>query len=129
MSTDTDSISTLIADCYFNGAFNALDTAAMARGFHPDFAIFSADGDKLARYPIQTWLGAIEQRKAAPGFDIATARRACRIVKLDVTGDAAAAKIEIDRDGQRLYTDYLSLLRFAEGWKIVAKVYMDHSSG
>jgi len=34
----------------------------------------------------------------------------------------------IDRDGLRLYTDYLSLVRFPDGWKIVAKVYMDHSA-
>jgi hypothetical protein len=128
MSTDTDLISAVIAEGYFNGAFNGLDTAAMKRAFHRDFAIFSADGDALARYPIGTWIGAIEQRKAAAGFDVSSARRSCRIVQLDVTGAAAAAKIEIDRDGLRLYTDYLSLLRFADGWKIVAKVYVDHSS-
>lgn len=43
----------------------------------------------------------------------------CRIVSLDVTEDCAAAKVEISKDGRLVYTDYLTLLKFRDGWKIV----------
>ncbi len=124
---DSAAIRKVIDDSYCNGAYNRLDTKAMAQGFHPEFAILGADGDAIERYPIHTWIDAIEARKAAPGFDPASALRACRIINIDVTDGAASAKVEIDRDGTLLYTDYLSLLKFAQGWKIVAKVYAEHA--
>ncbi|MCO6477716.1 MAG: hypothetical protein J5I94_13885, partial [Phaeodactylibacter sp.] len=40
-----EEIKELILKSYVNGAFNALDPDAMRAGFHPDFAIFSADGE------------------------------------------------------------------------------------
>ena len=50
----------------------------------------------------------------------------CKIASLDITGGSAAAKIELSRDGKMIYTDYLSLLKFDDGWKIAAKVYYAH---
>jgi hypothetical protein len=119
-------IKQLIAEGYCNGAFNALDTAAMARAFHPEFAILGNDGEKLERFAIKDWLAAIETRKKKPDFDPKSTERACRVTQVDWTGNVAAAKVEIDKAGLRQYTDYLSLVRFPSGWKIVSKVYFDH---
>jgi len=123
---DKADIETVIKTSYFNGAFNDLDTEAMREGFHPEFAIFSADGEELSRYPIDVWIKGIEKRKQDPNFDPSKAKMECKIVSLDVTGGAAAAKIEISKDGRLVYTDYLSLLKFSDGWKIAAKVYQSH---
>lgn len=123
---DATDIETVIKASYFNGAFNDLDTTAMRQGFHPGFAIFSADGEELSRYPIDAWIEGIEKRKKDPEFDPSKAKMECTIVSLDVTGGAAAAKIEISKDGRLVYTDYLSLLKFSDGWKIAAKVYQSH---
>jgi len=123
---DKADIETIIKASYFNGAFNDLDTQAMRQGFHPEFAIFSADGEDLSRYPIDAWIEGIEKRKQDPKYDSSKAKMDCKIVSLDVTGGAAAAKIEISKDGRLVYTDYLSLLKFADGWKIAAKVYQAH---
>ena len=35
-------------------------------------------------------------------------------------------KIELRIEGKHKYTDYLSLYKFNEGWKIVSKIYCDH---
>jgi len=126
-SHDEKTIVKTIAESYFQGAYNALDTAAMARGFHPEFAILGADGDEMERYTISQWIAAIDGRKAQPGFDFESARRDCRIIDLNVTNGVAMAKVEIDKDGKLLYTDYLSLLKFAGGWKIASKVYFEHA--
>jgi hypothetical protein len=111
---------------YFNGAFNELDTVSMRKGFHPDFAIFSAKGINISRYPIDAWIKSTEKRKQDPNFDKAQAKMDCKIASLDVTEGCAAAKIEISKNGKMVFTDYLSLLKFEDGWKIVAKVYHAH---
>ncbi len=116
----------VVNEAYCDGAYNALNTRRMAEGFHPDFAIFGADGDALERYPIKTWISAIEARKVKAGFDPASAVRTCQIISVDVTGDVAMVKAKIIKAGQLQYTDYLSLLKFKAGWKIVAKIYTEH---
>ena len=123
---DADAIRAVIEKSYFHGAFNELDPDAMRAGFHADFAIFSADGDAMAKFPIATWADSVARRKGAPGFDPQKNRWDCRIVTLDVTGGAAAAKVELSRNGKLVYTDYLSLLKFSSGWRIAAKVYQEH---
>lgn len=125
-SSDDAAVRDLVHRAYCNGAYNALDTDAMAQGFHPEFAIISAGGDALERYTISKWIAAIDKRKSAPGFDPASAKRQCYLTSVDVTGDVANVKMEVRKDGTRIYTDYLFLLRFADGWKIVSKIYQDH---
>ena len=116
----------VVTESYFNGAFNKLDTKAMREGFHSTFAIFSAKGNEISKYPIDTWINGIEKNKQSINFDIAKAKMDCKIVSTDVTGGSAAVKVRISKDGKPIYTDYLSLLKFKDGWKIVAKVYHRH---
>lgn len=119
-------VKSLIEKAYINGAFNALDPDAMAAGFHPDFAIFSAKGESIQKYPIKDWVESVRKRKAADGFDAAKNKWEHHFALIDVTGGSASAKIELSKDGKKVYTDYLSLLKFESGWKIVAKVYHKH---
>jgi hypothetical protein len=119
-------VKALVERCYVNGAFNDLDPAAMREGFHPDFAIFSADGEAIRRYPIAEWAGKTEEKKASADFDPAKNKWEHKFASVDVTGGSAAVKLELLKDGKHVYTDYLSLLKFDSGWKIVAKVYHNH---
>jgi len=50
------------------------------------------------------------------------AQRKRRIVSVDVVGDAAYAKIELDYPKVR-FTDYMTLLKLDGEWKIMNKVY------
>ena len=47
---------------------------------------------------------------------------------MDVTGNAATVRLELYRDGKHAFTDYLSLYRFPDGWKIVSKTFQAHGS-
>lgn len=120
-------VKSLIEKAYINGAFNALNPDAMSAGFHPDFAIFSAKGEAIQKYPIKEWVENVRKRKAKDDFDPAGNKWEHRFVEVDVTGGSASVKIELSKDGKKVYTDYLSLLKFDSGWKIVAKVYHKHS--
>jgi hypothetical protein len=125
-SDPAEEVRAVVEKSYINGAFNALDPEAMTSGFHPDFAIFSADGENIKRYPIGEWVAGVEKRKADPEFDPAKNVWEHKLPVIEVTGGAASVKVELYRDGTLVFTDYLSLLRFDSGWRIVAKVYHKH---
>ena len=64
-----------------------------------------------------------EFAKGAPGKPADDeAQRKRRIVSLDVVGDAAYAKIDLDYPKVH-FTDYMTLLKVDGEWKIMSKVY------
>lgn len=119
-------IRTLIEKAYIQGAFNAQNVADMEAGFHKDFAIFSAKGTELGRYEIGDWIAGIKKRKAGKDYDPNAAKMAYKITQIDVTGGAASARVDLSKEGKLIYTDYLSFIKFEDGWKIAAKVYHRH---
>jgi len=125
LADDVADVRAVVETSYINGAFNGLDPDAMRAGFHPDFAIFWAEGEDIGRYPIGTWAEGVAKKKADPEFDPAANKWAHELV-IDVTGGVASVKVELSHEGQLVYTDYLSLIRFESGWRIVAKVYHKH---
>ena len=123
LADDVADVRQVVEASYINGAFNALDPDAMRDGFHPDFAIFWAEGEDIGRYPIGTWAEGVAKRKADPEFDPASNKWEHELPMIDVTGGVAMVKVELSREGELVYTDYLSLIKFDSGWRIVAKVY------
>ena len=49
-----------------------------------------------------------------------------KFLMVDVVGNAGFAKIEFYKGDKLAYTDFLSLYRFKDGWKLVAKIYNQH---
>ncbi len=119
-------IKDLVKSAYVHGAFNELNPEAMANGFHKDFAIFSAKGEELSRYEIEDWVAGVKKRQGSDKFDPKNNVWEHNFAIVDATGSSAIAKVELSKDGRHVYTDYLSLLKFESGWKIVAKVYTKH---
>jgi hypothetical protein len=39
------------------------------------------------------------------------------------TADAAVAKVDLHRNGKHIFTDYIALYRFDDGWKLVGKTF------
>jgi len=124
--SDKDQIKKVIEEGYVHGAFNELNPEAMRKTFHEDFAIFSPKGNEISKYPIDTWAKGVEKRKSSDEFDPSKNKWDHKFATIDITGNAAAVKIELSKDGKHVYTDYLSLLKFDDGWRIVAKVYYQH---
>ncbi len=123
----TEEVKSLVLKAYVNGAFNALDADAMRKGFHEDFAIYSPKGEAISKYPIKVWADGVAKRKSG-NYDAKSSKNKWdhNFANVDVTGNAAQVKIELFNQGKHVYTDYLSLLKFDSGWRIVAKVYHQH---
>ena len=126
-SAEADIVQVIEAS-YIHGAFNEQNTEAMRAGFHPIFKIHGVGKGKLSTYPIADWVSGIEKQKAKDDYKAQVWEH--RFPMIDITGNAAVVKVELFKvegaDKTHVYTDYLSLLKFADGWKITDKVYTQH---
>lgn len=124
--SDVDAIKEVVETGYVHGAFNELNPEAMTKTFHEDFAIYSPKGEAISKYPIGQWVAGVEKRKNSDEFKAEDNVWDHKFNYVDVTGNSAQVKLELHKDGNHVYTDYLSLSKFDSGWRIVAKVYHKH---
>lgn len=123
---DKEQIKKVITDAYVNGIQNSGSLEDIDKGFHPGFELIGVgtDSSTITKRPIYTWREGIRQAKAAGRAP--SVKTECQFVNIDITGLAAVAKIELFREGKKIFTDYLSLYKFKEGWRIVSKIYNRH---
>ncbi len=126
VSNEEEAVKEVIMNGYVHGAFNELNPEAMAETFHKDFAIFSVNGEEIGRYPISNWIESTKKRKESADFDPENNVWEAEFTNISVTGNAASVELKLHRKGKHVFTDYLSLLKFESGWKVVAKVYHRH---
>jgi hypothetical protein len=122
-SSDEDAIKALIQSAYVDGLQNLGDLGKTRAGFHPDFVLLGLRDGTLTRLPIAEWIASAEKRKADGAKPPLTV---CKFLVIDVTGSAASVKLELHQNDRRIFTDYLSLYKFPDGWKIVGKIYFRH---
>lgn len=100
---------------YIEGTANG-EPERLHRAFHPDFNLYFVRNDS-----VKVWSGRSYVGNVKPGRK---SNRIGKIVSVDITGDAAMAKVEIDMPARkRLYTDYFLLLKTEGRWQIVHKSF------
>lgn len=122
-ASDEEAIKALIQTPYVDGLQDLGNLEKTRAGFHSDFVLLGLRDGQLTRLPIADWIASTDKRKAA---GLKPPLTTCKFLQVDITGDAAMVKLELHREGQRIFTDYLSLYRFPDGWKIVGKIYYRH---
>ena len=118
--SDETAITQQVQQAYVDGLLNLGDLERTRAGFHPDFVLLGLRNGQLTRFPIADWIASAEKQKTAGQKPPLTT---IRKISIDVTGTAAAVRLELDRAGKLVYTDYLSLYKCADGWKTVGKIY------
>ena len=112
--TDLEAITATLND-YLEGTANG-EPERVTQAFHKDLNLYSIKNDTLSVWNGQNYITGI-----TPGRK---SNRIGRIVSIDYENDAAIAKIEILMPGpQRIYTDYMMLLKIEGSWKIVHKSF------
>jgi len=112
--TEYESITSTLND-YMEGTANG-EPDRVSNAFHPDLNLYSVANDSVRVWAGQDYISRFEPGKKS--------NRIGRIVSIDYENDAAVAKIEILMpDYKRIYTDYLMLLKYQGGWKIIHKSY------
>ncbi len=122
-STDDEgAIREMLVEAYVEGIYVNRDHEAVIKGFHPDFILHVYDGGNLIQAPLELWLGRLQldgtrnPESIDYKFDL-----------INITGNAAIAKMLIFENSQLLYTDYFGLYKFEDGWKIVNKIFYEHN--
>ncbi len=121
-----DAVKKVIMDAYVLGIHNGGPIEDIEKGFHPSFELLGIgqDGSTITKLPIYTWIANIKQARAAGRTP--SVKTECKFLSVDITGNAATAKFELIREGKTIFTDYLMLYKFNEGWRIVGKIYYKH---
>jgi hypothetical protein len=104
---------------YLDGLYEG-DADKIATAFHPLSHLYSEANGEVADLPRERWLELVRNRPApkAQGHP-----RHDRIVTIDQSGPVTAfAKVECALP-PRFFVDYLTLIKTAAGWKIVAKAF------
>ena len=85
--------------------------------FHPEAKLFFINDGKFTQRTSEEYIAG-SPGKPAPD----EAQRKRTIEMIDITGDAAVAKLVLDYPNAKL-TDYMSLLKIDGEWKIVNKIF------
>ena len=75
--------------------------------------------------PIEEWIANNEKAKKETPAPASKAEG--KFANVDITGNNAVVKLELYRENKKIFTDYLVLYKFTEGWRIVSKTYYRHS--
>lgn len=119
---EKEAIIKVIDESYVQGIQNKVNIVNIEKGFHPGFNLLGIDNQgNLTKYPIYTWSANVG--RAVEAGQMPSVMTTAEYPMIDITGNAAIAKVELYRDGKQIFTDYLSLYKFADGWKIVSKIY------
>jgi hypothetical protein len=96
------------------------DTHKLAAAFHEVSHLYSLGPDGVTDLPRSDWLKMVGDR---PSPKSQAFERADRIVSIDFSGpETACVKVECAVP-PRYFTDYLTLLKFKDGWRIVSKTF------
>jgi hypothetical protein len=121
---DVEAVKAVVKSAYVEGVHVKADGALMRAGFHPAFHMLVLKDGVMTPVSLDDWAGRIEKGAAERKGPAPVIRH--EFTRVDVTGDAAVVHLELYRDGAHAFTDYLSLYRFADGWKIVSKIFQAH---
>ena len=123
---DRAAVEAVVKTAYVDGVHAKGDPALMRQGFHPDFRMSVLHDGVMTQVSLEDWIARLEKANAERKGPRPEIRH--EFPHTDVTGNAAVVRVELHRDGKHTFTDYLSLYRFPDGWKIVSKIFQSHAS-
>lgn len=115
-----------VDQAYVHGVHIDNDPALMRAGMHDSFVMFVQSDKGVTQLTRDAWIERLTASKAAQDPNAKKPEIKADITVLDRSGKAAVAKVALFRDGKQIFTDYISLYRFEDGWKLVGKIFNRH---
>jgi hypothetical protein len=104
---------------YLDGLYEG-DATKIGKAFHEGSHLYSMHEGGVSDLPREKWL---EMVKGRPSPKSKGLKRTDRIVSIDLSGpETAFVKLECAIP-PRYFTDYLTLLKLNEGWRVVSKTF------
>jgi len=124
IKAEKEAIKKVVQTAYIDGLQNKGDLELTKQGFHPGFNLLIMKNGMLEKFPIYSWIEYAEMKKAKdPNPPSEEDKVTCEFLDIDVTGTAAVVKLKFLKGGKHIYTDYLSLYKFSDSWKVVSKIF------
>ena len=119
-ATDADrgAISALIKT-YLDGLYEG-NAEKLASAFHSTSALAQTVDGKLQVTPRDTWLEAVRNRPSPQSKNLG---RHDEILSIDIAGPTMAFVKLRCAIPPRYFTDYLTLLKLRDGWRVVSKTF------
>lgn len=118
MAGDVAAVETVVWT-YLDGLHEG-DTDKLGQAFHEVSHLYSMHEGGVSDLPRQKWFEMVKGRASAKSKGLP---RTDRIVSVDFSGpETAFVKLECSIH-PRYFTDYLTLLKLKDGWKVVSKTF------
>ena len=125
---DLERIRRIIEDVYVRDLYRVQDRGDLSAEFHEAFRVLVPQlNGRTGLCDTVSWQTPEILRESNPKAIESTARFDFPFI--DVSGDAAVAKVIILDATTPIYTDYVSLYRIDGEWKIVSKLFNAHLDG
>jgi len=122
VNSEKNVIKTVIEKAYIQGIHIKQNRNLADTGFHPDFTMLVLRNNKLIKIGLDQWFkmmgGSRDINDNKPG-----PKTTFSFKFVDITGPAATAKLIVYKNGKLFATDYMSLYKFKNKWKIVSKIF------
>lgn len=115
---DAEAIRQVITSAYVEGLHMNGSRDAIRAGFHPDFVMKVLTEEGISDVTIEEWIARLPEEGTPPPRTVDH-----EIPDVSVSGVAATARVEILFDGRLVFTDYMSLYKIGDDWRIVAKIF------
>jgi hypothetical protein len=118
MAGDIDAVEKVVRT-YLDGLYEG-DTGKLGQAFHEVSHLYGLRDGGVDDMPRGKWLDLVNSRPSPKTRGLG---RTDRIVSVDFSGpETAFVKVECSIH-PRYFTDYLTLLKLKDGWRIVSKTY------
>lgn len=122
VDNDKEAVKKAIEMAYIIGVHRDQDENKVKVGFHKDFAMLVFSNNEIDKVNVDEWLERVARMKKE-NPELWKSKTSCDFRLVDVTRNAAVAKLDVYKGTTHFSTDYMLLHKFTEGWKIVSKIF------
>lgn len=117
-TVEIENVKKTVVEAYVEGIFLQGNAKLLKKGWHPECDIVIFENGGITKLPAKYWIDRLEKNPKPLDPSVTY-----EFIDVKVTGYAAIAIIDIFSNDKPLYTDYMCLYKFKDGWKIVTKIY------
>lgn len=122
VDNDKEAVKKVIEMAYITGVHRDQDENKVKVGFHQDFTMLVFSNNEIDKVNVDEWLERVARMKKEDP-ELWKSKTAYNFRVVDVTRNAAVAKLDVYKGTTHFSTDYMLLYKFGEGWKIVSKIF------
>ena len=122
LENDVHEITQVIEESYIRGIHEKQNRELIDEGFHSAFEMLVLDDKNVSRVNVDEWLPRIAAMKES-NPDMWASPTLHEIQLIDVSGNAAVAKLNVYKGDEFFSVDYMLLYKIGGKWQIVSKVF------